>query len=139
MLLCWMLLCQMSLSQVSFHWMSWRPSLNSQLEDKVFYSVVMMDNQIIIFTFVTNIYTGKNHTIHIVILVPRTHPLQNIIVFSPLSETMMFVIRLYWNQWCMKKVAMHFYVWWRKREREVATGETERENEWEVECLRGGK
>jgi hypothetical protein len=61
------------------------PSLNSQLEDKVFYSVVMMDNQIMIFTFVTNIYTGKNHTISIVILVPRTHPLQNIIVFSPLS------------------------------------------------------
>ncbi len=47
----------------------------------------MMDNQIIIFTIVINIYTGKNHTILVpsIILVPRTHQLQNIIVFSALS------------------------------------------------------
>ncbi len=63
----------------------------------------------------------------------------NYILFSPLGETTMYVRWLYCNQWYMKKVAMHFYVWQRKRERELTTGETERENEWEAKHLRGGR
>jgi hypothetical protein len=48
------------------------------------------------------------------------------IVFSPLSETTVFVRWLYCDQWQTEKAAMGFYVWQKKRERELINGETGR-------------